>query len=368
MNRTCTPAPRHRHATSPPIARLLPFGLLAIALVGCELVPIGNGGRPSPEPESGPAFLDLPGDSLFPEGILAAQNGDLYVSGFGNGAVVRVTGGTDGELFKEPGEDGLARAVGMGIDEARGRLWVASFDFATFGSTMKVFDVATGALLATLAPEPDGQPHFFNEVALDADGRAYVTDTASPVIWTAGPDLDGIEPLVTDAALANPDPDRPFGLNGLALTPDGRHLIASVMDRITPGGGRLVRVDAATGEIAEVELEGEPETIDVFGGSDGMFFEEGGLLMMVNVTDDGPIAAIVTAEFNGDYTEAELVARGRFDAVYDRPTASAVRNGRLWTVNSQLDHLIDDENGALGTLPERPFRLVHISLKETLGR
>ena len=340
---------------------LVSLGFLAI--VGCELIPSGDGGRP--DPESGPAFLALPGDSLFPEGVLATASGDLYVSGFGNGAIVRVTGGADVGFFKEPGEDGLARAVGMGIDEARGRLWVASFDFATFGSTMKAFDVATGELLATLAPEPDGLPHFFNEVALDADGRAYVTDTASPTIWTAGPDLGGIEPLVTDPALENPN--RPFGLNGLALTPDGRHLIASVMDRITPGGGRLVRVDAVTGEIAEVELEGEPETIDVFGGSDGMFFEEGGLLVMVNVTDDGPIAAIVTAAFSDDYAVAELVARGRFDAVYNRPTASAVRDGRLWTVNSQLDHLIDDENGALDTPPDLPFQLVSVSLEETLG-
>ena len=341
--------------------------MMLSVLVGCDLLdPIFGGGDSAPGTE--PVFLELPGEDLFPEGILATEGGDLFVSGFGNGAIVQVTGGANTRLFKKPGEDGLVQAVGMAVDEARGRLWVANFDGQTGQSNLKVFDLASGALLATLAPEPDGQPHFFNELAIDDEGRVYVSDTVVPALWTAGPDLDAVEVFVTDPALANPDPNRPFGLNGLALTPDGQYLVASIMDRITPGGGRLVRVDVATQAVTEIELTGASETVAGFGGSDGMFFEPGGLLVMVNVTPPGPIAAIVTAAFSEDYTAAELVGRTPFDDVYNRPTASALREGRLWTVNSQLDHLIDDENGALGTPPDLPFRLVHVPLDETLGR
>ena len=84
---------------------------------------------------------------------------------------------------------------------------------------------------------------------------------------------------------------------------------------------------------------------------------------MVNVT---PPASIMTAEFSKDYSRAQLVGRSTFESVYNRPTASAVRGKRLWTVNSQLDHIIDDENGALGTPPDLPFQLVNVSLAKTL--
>ena len=302
--------------------------------------------------------LALPGGALYPEGILALENGNLFITGFGNGSILKVT---DGEVegFKEPGEDGLSSAVGLAADEARNRLWVANFSFDGFTSDLKVYDLTSGELLASLA-DPDDDPHFFNEIALAEDGRVYVSDTAAPVIWTADPELQGVEVFVQDDLLMNPDPERAFGLNGLALTPDGDYLVASVMDRIDQGGGRLVRVDLETKEVTDVELSGD--AVETFGGSDGMFFH-GDSLLMVNVT---PPASVVSAVFAEDYSSAELTSHDAFEEVYNRPTSSAVRDGRLWTVNSQLDHIIDDENGALNTPPELPFELVGVPLGELL--
>ncbi|MEO1054603.1 MAG: hypothetical protein AAFX87_28485, partial [Bacteroidota bacterium] len=319
----------------------------------------------------GPTFLDLPTNDLFPEGILESASGDLYVTGFGNatitgtgnGSILRITNGETIEFFKNPAEDGLSSAVGMAIDEARNRLWVANFDFATFNSNMKVFDLNSGNLLATLTPPTGG--HFFNEVAIDESGRVYISDTTTPTIWTADADLDSVYVFAQDDLLSNPDPNRPFGQNGLAITADGDYLIASIMDRIDQGDGRLVRIDISSRSVSEVTLTGDATTIAQFGGSDGMFFEPTGLLMMVNVT---PPSSIVTAEFNADFSSASLVSRTTFELVYNRPTASAILNGRLWTVNSQLDHVIDDENGAVGTPADIPFQLVNVSLNETLGR
>ncbi len=112
----------------------------------------------------------------------------------------------------------------------------------------------------------------------------------------------------------------------------------------------------------DIELVGD--AVPAFGGSDGMFFENG-TLIMVNVT---PPASIMTADFNEDYSRAEMVSRDAFESVYRRPTSSALRDGRLWTVNSQLDHIINDENGALGTPPDLPFELVHVPLDGLLGQ
>ena len=334
---------------------------LLASVVGCQEI-LQEFERPSdPQTSDQPQFLTLPGNSLFPEGIITAASGDIFVTGFGNGSVVRLTEGRNPGYFKEPGEDGLSSAVGMAIDEDRDRLWVANFDFATFSSNLKVFDLHSGNLLATLTTDSGGAGSFFNELAIDRHGRVYISDTTTPSIWVADADLGGVSLLVSDPLLTNPNPDRPFGLNGLTLTPDERYLIASVMDRIDQGDGRLVRIDLQTKSVQDVTLMGEP--VPIFGGSDGMFFNDG-LLFMVNVT---PPAAIITAQFSSSYTATELVARDTFEEVYDRPTASTVREGRLWTVNSQLDHIIDDENGALGTPPDLPFQLVNVSLKELLA-
>ncbi len=311
--------------------------------------------------DSDPVFVDIPGEATFPEGIIADEDGTLYITGFGNGSILQVVDGEVSE-FKASGEDGLSSAVGMVIDEERGRLWVANFAFEGFTSNALVYDLETGDLLADI-PDPDEEaPHFFNEVAIDDDGRVYISDTMAPIIWTIDEELGEAEIFVQDDLLANPDPERPFGLNGLAITADGNYLIASVMDRINQGDGRLVRIDLDTAEVTDVELTGDDDVIASFGGSDGMFFEDG-LLFMVNVT---PPSAIITAEFNDDYSSAELVARDAFEDVYDRPTASEIFDGRLWTVNSQLDHIIDDGNGDVNTPPELPFQIVSVDLDTLL--
>ena len=152
--------------------------------------------------------IALPGESLYPEGVLALQSGELFVTGFGNGSILRVVDG-EVEVFKEAGEDGLSSAVGLAADEERNRLWVANFAFDGFTSDLKVYDLTSGELLASLA-DPDDQPHFFNEIALAEDGRVYVSDTAAPIIWTADPELQEVKVFVQDDLLMNPDPERNF--------------------------------------------------------------------------------------------------------------------------------------------------------------
>lgn len=350
----------------------LTLGLLSLAAAcGGEDAPTGDG--TAPPPSGGPApgevadppdAVALLGDATFPEGILARDNGDLFVTGFGDGSIQRITNGRTVEYFSAPGDNGMVIGVGMAIDEARGRLWVANFDFdlgeGVPGSRLEVFDLETGVLQASL-PDDFVPGAFFNELAIADDGTVYASDTLAPRLWTAPADLSGVSELVSDPLLANPAPDRPFGLNGLAITEDGRYLVASVMDRLDAGGGRLVRVARDGGEVRDITLSGD---VDAFAGSDGMFFHDG-LLLMVNVFSSA--GAIVTAELDADATRATLVVRDRFSGVYDRPTASAVRNGRLWTVNSQLDHIIDDGNGALNTPPVTPFEVVHVDLAELLA-
>ena len=305
--------------------------------------------------------IDLLGDRTYPEGILALDNGDLLVTSFGDGSIQRIIDGQQVEYFSEPGANGVIGAVGLAVDTRRNRLWVANFNFdignGIPGGNLKVFNLQTGQLEATV-PEQWVAGAFFNELAIRSDGTVYASDTLAPRVWMAPPDLSGVSVLIEDPILANPDPARAFGLNGLAITTNEEFLITSVMDRLDAGGGRLVRISIAQRNAQNIELQGE--AVSNFAGSDGMIFHDS-RLFMVNVFSAA--GAIMTAQFNENFTTATINnSPASIQSFFNRPTAPAVRNGRLWVINSQLDHIVDDENGALGTPPQTPFQIVYFPL------
>ena len=309
--------------------------------------------------------ITLQGNQVFPEGIITLPNNDLLVGGFGDGSIQKIDNKNNVSYFSKPGENGMVIAVGFALDKKNNRLWVTNFNFKTAsgnpGSQFKVFDYTTGKLLKTI-PEKFIEGAFFNEVILDKKGNAYVSNTFGPSLYTATFESTEATVFVTNDLLKNPSPDQPFGLNGLTITPDNKYLIASVMNRTIKGGGTLVRIKIATKEVTSIKLK-DDEATKSFSGSDGMFFYNG-QLMMVNVFSSA--GAIFSAKFNKDFSEASLTIRNKFQSVYDRPTASAIRDGKLYTVNSQLNHIIDDKDGKINTPPVLPFKVVSVPLTELL--
>lgn len=311
-------------------------------------------------------YIALQGTSVYPEGIITLPNNDILVGGFGDGSIQRIDKNNKVTYFSKPGENGMVIAVGLHVDTENNRLWVANFNFKTNsgnpGSQFKVFDYTTGKLLKTI-PETFMEGAFFNEITMDDKGTVYVSDTFAPTLWSTTFESIHPEVFVKNDLLKNPSPDRPFGLNGLTISPDNKYLIASVMNRTVKGGGTLVRVDLANKEVSPIKLKAN-EAKEGFSGSDGMFFYKEQLLM-VNVYSSA--GAIFTADFNKDYSEATLKIRDPFQSLYDRPTASTIRNGKLYTVNSQLNHIIDDKDGKLNTPPITPFKVVSVPLSKLLN-
>lgn len=306
-------------------------------------------------------YIDLLGDKLFPEGIVALPDGSLLVGGFGDGSLQKIDSRQQVSYFSKASENGMSIAVGMAVDKANNKLWVANFNFKTEtgnpGSNLKLFDLSTGKLLKTI-PEKYVDGVFFNEVTIDASGNVYVSNTFGPQIYTTRSDRNDVSVFVENELLSNPAPDQPFDLNGLTITPDGKYLIASVMDRLDAGDGRLIRIDIQTKSVREIQLKGD-EAVKAFAGSDGMFFY-GSKLFMVNVFSKAGV--IITATFSPDFLTADLKLHLEGNQVYDRPTASAVLNNRLYTVNSQLNHIIDDADGKLNTAPVLPFKVVSVPI------
>lgn len=332
--------------------------ILAIAIVAITTVSFA-------QTSSKAEFINLKGDQLFPEGIHTLPNGDLLVGGFGDGSIQRINSKNELSYFSKSGENGLVIAVGMTVDQKNNRLWVANFNFKTEsgkpGSNIKLFELSSGKLLKTI-PENFIEGAFFNEVTLDNKGNVYVSDTFGPNIWTTNALQNKATIFATSPILKNPAADQPFGLNGLTTTPDNKFLIASVMNRTIKGGGTLVRINLANKKVTPIKLKND-EATKSFSGSDGMFFNNG-QLFMVNVFSSA--GAIFKAKFNNDYSEAAFTIRDKFQSAYDRPTASTIRNGRLYTVNSQLNHIIDDKDGKINTPPVLPFKVVSVPLNELL--
>ena len=174
--------------------------------------------------------LRAPG--LFPEGVVwDAARRRFLVTSVTKGTVTAVRDDGAHETLTD-GRD-LTSAIGIVIDEPRGRMLVAGGDFgAAFDPASKgqaklaVYDLATGTrtrLVDLAALDPAGGRHLANDVAVDRDGTAYVTDSLAPVIYKVAPDgTAGV--FLTDTRLKPPAGE--LGLNGVEYHPDGFLLVA----------------------------------------------------------------------------------------------------------------------------------------------
>src|SRR5215207_2005294 len=125
-----------------------------------------------------PTRYEIPGSSVFPEGVAYDEHTQyVYVSSTTNGTVFRAHSSDEAMTpFLAPGGDGRTTAVGLEVDNA-GHLFVAG------GGTgfIFVYDAVSGALVAKRSG--GSSPTFINDIAVDNDGVAYITDSMSPVIY-----------------------------------------------------------------------------------------------------------------------------------------------------------------------------------------
>lgn len=145
-------------------------------------------------------------ENLLPEGVVYDRFNDrFYVSSTTRGDIGIVT--ADGSYTAFITEPDLIGTTGLEIDEARKLLYVSN----SAGSG-GIYDINSGQRLAfidlkSLLP---GAPIFVNDIALDPQGNAYVTNSRTPVIYKIS--RDGTASIFyQDAAFATPG----FGFNGI---------------------------------------------------------------------------------------------------------------------------------------------------------
>ncbi len=322
--------------------------LKSMAGLSFALALLASGACAPDEPEI--YQIPLIGDRVFPEGIAAhGGSGEIFVGGLADGEIQRIRDG-EAALFKASHANGLKNVIGMAVDPVRDRLWVASTGFLSDGEIVLspddlpevlVFDSGSGELLGRFAVPYDGSPHFLNDIALDGEGNAYITDSLAPTIWTIDAGLKGLEKFVEDPALVIQEG---FNLNGIAITPDQRYVIATI-----PGApGALFRISLEEREITEVAFDGP------FRGADGLVFADPERLI-------GVVGGIYVIELSDDYARGRIVDLPDFESTFDFATTADVLDDRLYVVNSQLDHIVPVfENDAP---PEVPFTITSVPLE-----
>lgn len=287
--------------------------------------------------------FELPGDRVYPEGIAAdPRTGDLYVGSYTTGAVYRaVPGRRTAEVFLPAGADGRTTANGLKADRA-GRLWVTD---STSG--VDVYDLRTRALLARF-DVPGDAPRFVNDLAITADGSAYLTDSVREVVYRVTPaelaraTAHGGRSVLSTAydlsGVVAPHPSGTFTLNGIVAT--DRFLLTVDMT-----AGALYRIGLATGDVHEVALSGG----DLVNG-DGLELVGGTLWAALNRTN-----TITRWRLSADGTSARL-ERSFTDTALQIPTTLVRRDGRTLVVRSQFD-----KGGPMGPgTPETPFTVAWV--------
>jgi sugar lactone lactonase YvrE len=234
-----------------------------------------------------PANIVAERGGFIPEGIEYDQANRRFLTGsLAEGSIFEI--GTDGSVTPVITDPELVSSVGIEVDEPRDRLLVANSDRTVFQpgnvgqAKLGVYSLTTGERLAMVdlaaaLDEPSDPPAYFaNDVAVDADGNAYITDTRQNVLYRVDAEYQA-SVLHRFAAM-----EGGAALNGIVYHPNGYLLVAA--------GSNLFKVPVVNpGATAQVAVA-EPVP-----GSDGVVWAADGRLVITSNSADSPRVVALTS-------------------------------------------------------------------------
>lgn len=206
-------------------------------------------------------------------------------------------------------------AIGMTVDTARHRLWVAGSAFemaegyiedADIPAGIFAIDLTTGEVMESYLASDGGSG--INDVALGPDGTLYASgDTLRVLDEQAG----RLVPLTTTPAL--------FGSNGISIDPTGKTLYASSY----PVG--IAAVDLETGAMSFLDA---PADVSLY-GVDGLYWHEGDLIGIQNGIRPWRLLRL---SFNADRSAFSAARNLEFASEATTPTTGAIIDGEIYYV------------------------------------
>jgi len=290
----------------------------------------------APEPES-PTAAAVPAapqseiitaerGGFIPEGIEYDQaNGRFLTGSLAEGTIFEIE--RDGSVVPFVRDADLVSSVGIEADEPRDRLLVANSDRAAFGgdaagqAKLGVYNLTTGERLAMVdlgavlgTPAP---PKFFaNDVTVDGDGNAYVTDTMNGVVYRVTADY------------------QPSVLHRFTNLPEGAQLNGIVYH---DGGYLLVVAGQNTYKVPVANPAGTTQVsvAEPVAGQDGIVWAADGRLVATSNSATEP--RLVAFRSNDDWATAQ---RAGSAVLAGQATTAAAVGADVWAVHP---HFADAE-------------------------
>ena len=222
-------------------------------------------------------------------------------------------------------EDKLDCVLGMIVDPAQEQLYAVStngfLDEAKTQRRNAVFryDLKTGHL-ADRFDAPEAMQ--LNDIAIAPNGTVYATDSMSSTLFRKKPD----EKTLTQFGSKGAVPEA----NGITVGAEGNLYVA-----ISTG---IAKIDTSTG--APTRLA-QPDTV-VTGGCDGLYWHEGDLIGIQNVTNPGRVVRIKLAD-KGTRVAGLIVLQSHHHPDFAEPTTGTIAHGALNVIaNSYVGHFQPD--------------------------
>ena len=298
------------------------------------------------------AFM-LSETDLIPEGIAYdPMDKAFFLSSLHKRKIVRVRLRTRHrppivEDFASEGQDGLYSTLGMKVDAERRILWVCSsaesfmkeYSEADAGkAALFKYDLNTRKLIRKYEVGPNPR-HLLNDVALNAEGDVFVTDTATGEIFTVRRERDELEILIPAGSFESP--------NGIAISNDGGKLFISDL----PFGVYVV-------DLKTKRSERLPQSVGISpSGSDGLYFYDNSLIGIINIVSErnGRVARFYLDGSGKAITHSAVLDCNH--PLYQWPTTGVVvGNSFFYIANSQFGSFNSEQR----TFPQKSLRKIAV--------
>lgn len=306
-----------------PITKILRCVFPLVLLLNC---------KPGSDPDS---IISFHSPQLFPEGITFDSNKNgFYVSSMSKGKVYFVD--RKGNISQFISDPLWISTIGLKYDPERNRLLVCASDFGGGERSsektklktayLSAYSTLTGSKIFTspLGHLANGEKIFANDLVIDRDGIAFVTDSSGGKIFRV--DLEGRPSL-----FLSKNASEKTSLNGILLINDSYLLVAHTSE----------------GKIFKIARDGksEPEEVSIregLIGIDGMsLFADGKIGVVLNRQNK-----IMILESRDDWKSAAKVFE-RSGKDFDFPTTSTIADGKLYVLNAKLGSLMKNEKVSL---------------------
>lgn len=282
-----------------------------------------------------PATINFSQPALYPEGVAYDARHDRFlVTSLRFGTIGQVSPSGDYSPFIT--DERLISTIGIKIDEARQRVLVAVSDPGAGVNTapttagklaaLGIYDLRSGALINFVdlsALRPEGG-HFANDITLDPQGNAYVTDSFSPIIYKV--DRDGNASVFFEDPAFATAPGQ-FGFNGITYHPSGYLLVAF------SAANQIIRIPVREPEAYEVVQLNAP-----LANPDGLLLsKDGKQLIVVNNANGEASARVLSFTSNNKWETGTLTASFNTGAVF--PTTTTAFKGEIFVLYAYLNKL-----------------------------